>query len=165
MPDYEFALNDKDFSDVKIVCGNRVFDCHRINLSTRSTVFRAMFQHGMAETQTRRVEIKELEPVVVEAMLEYIYTGKMKFSTIKSEAILAAAQMYDLKNLKNFSEETLCKRLNITNCVDMLVLGYLHEAATLEEDAMKLIVLNLSSVVKSEEWQEKFIGIQFWSPR
>ena len=42
----------------------------------------------------------------------------------------------------------------------MLVLGYLHEAATLEEDAMKLILLYLSSVVKSEEWQEKLI----WYP-
>ena len=134
-----------------------MFDCHRIILSTRSPVFRAMFQNGMTEARTKRVEIKELEPAVVEALLEYIYTGKMKFSNIRSEDILAASQMYDLKNLKDFYEETLCKRLNISNCVEMLVQGDLHEAAALKRDAMKLILLNLSSVVKSEDWQKKLI--------
>jgi len=157
IPDYEFALNDKDFSDVKIVCGDRVFDCHRIILSTRSPVFRAMFQNGMTEARTKRVEIKELEPAVVQAMLEYIYTGKMKFSSIKSEDMLAAAQMYDLRSLKDFNEENLCKRLDIRNCIEMLVLGDLHEAAALKRDAMKLIVLNLRSVVNSQDWQEKLI--------
>ena len=39
----------------------------------------------------------------------------------------------------------------------MLVLGDLHEAAALKKDAMRLIVINLSSVVKSPDWQEKLI--------
>ena len=39
------------------------------------------------------------------------------------EDMLAAAQMYDLGLLKEFYEEKLCKCLDISNCVDMLVLG------------------------------------------
>ena len=157
--DFNFAVNHKNFSDVKIVCGcgDKVFDCHRIFLSSRSSVFRAMFQHDMTEAQTSRIEIKELEPEVLQAMLEYIYTGNMKFSTIKPDAMLAAAQMYDLGLLKDFCEEKLCKSLDISNCVDMLVLGDLHEAAALKRDAMRLIVINLSSVVKSPDWRDKLI--------
>ena len=155
--DFDVALNYKKFSDVKIVCGDKVFDCHRIFLSSRSSVFRAMFQHDMTEAQTSRIEIKELEPEVLQAMLEYIYTGNMKFSTIKPDAMLAAAQMYDLGLLKDFCEEKLCKSLDISNCVDMLVLGDLHEAAALKRDAMRLIVINLSSVVKSPDWRDKLI--------
>lgn len=158
MNDFEFALNDKEFSDVKIVCGDKVFECHRIFLSSRSTVFRAMFQHGTTEAQTRRIEIKELEPEVLQAMLEYIYTGNMEFSSLKPEVMLAAAQMYDLGLLKDFYEEKLCKGLDISNCVDMLVMGDLHEAAALKRDAMRLIVINLSSVVESPDWQDKLIS-------
>jgi len=155
--DLEVALNDTEYSDVKIVCGDKIFDCHRIFLSSRSSVFRAMFQHGMTEAQTRRIEIKELEPEVLQAMLEYIYTGNIKDSTMKSEDMLAAAQMYELGLLKDFYEKKLCKSLDISNCVDMLVLGDLHEAAALKRDAMRLIVINLSSVVKSPDWQDKLI--------
>ena len=61
-----------------------------------------MFEHGMTETQTRRIEIKELKPEVLEAMLKYIYTGKMKLPTMKSEDMLAAAQMNDLGLLKDY---------------------------------------------------------------
>merc|ERR1739838_483016 len=157
LTDFDFAVNDKDFSDVKIVCGDKVFDCHRIFLSSRSSVFQAMFQHGMTEAQTRRIEIKEMEPEVLQAMLEYIYTGKMKFSTMKPEDMLAAAQMYDLGLLKDFYEEKLCKSLDISNCVDMLVLGELQEAAALKRDAMRLIVISIASVVKSADWQDKLI--------
>ena len=98
-----------------------------------------------------------MEPEVLQAMLKYIYTGDMKFSAIKPDDMLAAAQMYDLGLLKDFSEEKLCKSLDISNCVDMLVLGDLHEAAALKRDAMRLIVITLSSAVKSPDWQDKLI--------
>jgi len=155
----EVALNDKDFSDVKIFCGDKAFDCHRILLSSRSSVFRAMFQHGMTEAQTRRIEIKGLEPEVLQAMLKYIYTGNMEFSTMKSEDMLAAAQMYDLGLLKDFYEDKLRRSLDISNCVDMdmLVLGDLHEAAILKRDAMRLIVINIDSLIKSPDWKDKLI--------
>ena len=116
-----------------------------------------MFQHGMTEAQTRRIEIKELEPEVLQAMLEYIYTGKMAYSTMKPEVMLAAAQMYDLGPLKEFYEAKLCKSLDISNCVDMLVLGDLHEAAALKRDAMRLIVINIDSLIKSPDWKDKLI--------
>ena len=40
---FELAFSNKDFSVVAIVCGDHVFDCHRIILTSQSSVFRAMF--------------------------------------------------------------------------------------------------------------------------
>ena len=153
--DYEFALNDKDLSDVQILCKNRVFDCHRIILSARSTVFRAMFYTNMVEANHKKVEIKELEPSTVQAMLQYIYTGKTDFSFTKPEDLLAAANMYDLQNLRSQCENHLNDNLEISNCIDMLILGDLHEAEVLKRDALKLTALNMSNVVKSLDWKEK----------
>ena len=157
MSDLKFAFNNKDFADVKIVCEDRVFDCHRIILSSRSSVFRAMFQHNMAEAQTRRVEIQEIPSSIVHAMLEYIYTGRTIFRNGRNEDMLAAAEMYDLKNLKARCEENLSKSLEIGNCIDYLILGDTHNSPNLKRQSMKLIVLNLNSVVKSRDWQEKLI--------
>ena len=45
--DWMDAYSSKDFSDVKIVCGEEVFDCHQVVLAARSPVFRAMFHSNM----------------------------------------------------------------------------------------------------------------------
>jgi len=160
MGNFDFAFNDKAFSDVKIVCGDREFDCHRVILSSQSSVFRAMFQHDMAEAQNRRVEIKELKPAVVHAMLKYVYTGdKTKSEMTTPGEMLVAADMYDLEDLKAHCEEVLIRSMQISNCIDCLVLGDMNNAPKLKRNAMKLVVINLSSVVKSKEWKEKLISL------
>jgi len=157
IPGLAFAFNDKAFSDVKIVCGDRVFDCHRIILSSRSSVFRAMFEHDMEEAKNKKVEIKEAKSEVVHALLEHIYTGKTSFTSTEPRDILAAAEMYDLENLKNVYEEKLCKILDISNCIDLLVVGDLNNAAYLKKSAMQLIAMNMSSILKNKDWKEKLI--------
>ena len=67
-------------------CGVQTFDCHEFVLSARSPVFRAMFQHDMAEKQSKVVEIQTLHSDVVAEMLQYIYTGK-KLCLMKSSKV------------------------------------------------------------------------------
>ena len=165
MSDLEFAYNDEEFSDVKIVCGDRTFYCHRVILSSRSSVFRAMFQHGMAEAQNRRVEIEDMRPDVVASMLLWIYTGKLKdFSSAGignhskfEEKLLFAADKYDLGNLKLSCENTLCEALDISNCTELLALADLYNAPKLKERAMKLVVKNMKTVVQDKAWKEKIL--------
>ena len=61
---------------MKVACGDRVFECHQFMLSSRSPVFRAMFQSDMTEAATKRVDIQDLQPDTVNDMLLYIYTGE-----------------------------------------------------------------------------------------
>ena len=65
----------KDMSDVQIHCGDQVFAYHQLILSARSPVFRVMFQAEMKEKKTRKVEILELDPPTVSALLTFIDTG------------------------------------------------------------------------------------------
>ena len=177
-PNFEFDFNDKEFSDIKIVCGDKVFDCHRNILSSRSPVFRAMFRNQMAERQTGRVDIKELKQNVCQAMLEYIYTGKTDVANVTTDELLKVANRYDhifsqvyiyiilylnyidrfdLTALKIDCEEKLCESLEFSNCIDYLVLGDLHHAVKLKREALELIVMNRSSIVKTADWKEKLI--------
>ena len=47
--DLEKLFSDKEMSDVQIICGDKVFECHQLILSARSPVFRVMFQAEMTE--------------------------------------------------------------------------------------------------------------------
>ena len=92
--DLEDAFGNKEFSDVKIHCGDKVFDCHQFMLSARSPVFRVMFQADMTEKKTKKVEIMDLQPDVVAEMLSFIYVGKTTKLDELSGELLAAAEKY-----------------------------------------------------------------------
>lgn len=156
--DLESAFHNKDFADVKVVCGDRVFECHQFMLSSRSPVFRAMFQSDMTEASTKRVDIQDLTPEVVNDMLVYIYTGNTPNLARGAGELLAAADKYQLEQLKGICEERLCNNLEIGNSVSHLVLGDMYQALQLKRMALSFVVRNMSSVVRSRDWRDRLIS-------
>ena len=153
--DLEKALTNKDLSDVKIFCGDKVFDCHQIILSSRSPVFEAMFQAEMTEKMTRKVQIDDFPPDVMEEVINFIYTGCVKTPKLLEENasnLLSAAEKYQLEQLKDLCEEKLCKTIDKNNCVQFLVLGDTFRAAKLKKASLKFIAK--SSLLKnSKDWK------------
>merc|ERR1719154_612052 len=148
-------FNDKEFSDVEIECDGEIFNCHQAILSTRSDVFRAMFQADMAENRTNKVTIKEIDSDVVREMLNFIYTGCTNGNVLKEKSrdLLAAAERYQLDVLKSICEDHLCSNLQINNAIENLVFGDLHQARKLRRLAMKMIARNAVKIVGTEEYQ------------
>ena len=75
----------------------------------------------------------------VEDMLKYIYGGKIENLEDKATKLLAAADQYDLKLLKKKCEELLCKSLNISNCLDYLILADMHSTDILKPLVIRLV--------------------------
>ena len=148
-------FNDKEFSDVEIECEGETFSCHKVILSTRSDIFKAMFQADMIENRTKKVLIEDIDSVVVKEMLYFIYTGATneEFLKERSGELLAAAEKYNLDVLKNICEDYLCSTLEIGNVVDNLVLGDYHRASKLRKMSMTFIARNLAKVVKTVEYR------------
>ena len=92
--DFGNAFSSREFSDVQIVCGGQVFECHQVVLAARSPVFRAMFQSNMKEKETRKVEVPDISPEVLSEMYFFIYTGKSSKLGKFAEELLAAAEKY-----------------------------------------------------------------------
>lgn len=66
-------------SDFTLVIGDTNFAVHKLLLSTHSPVFAAMFEYDdTREMQKGRVEISDIEPEVMKAMLKNIYSGKIE---------------------------------------------------------------------------------------
>ncbi|XP_038959269.1 TD and POZ domain-containing protein 2-like [Rattus norvegicus] len=143
------------FTDCSLVVAGQEFRAHKAILAARSPVFRAMFEHEMLESLTNRVEIHDIHLQVFKEMMAFIYTGKAPHLHSHSMAtdLLAAAEMYDLQDLKVMCEDSLCRNLSVKNAVPTLILADLHSTEHLKTRVMDFIILHASEVSKTLEWK------------
>jgi len=154
----EFFLS-KELSDVLIECKDKMFEAHQVILSSRSPVFRGMFQADMKEKKSQHVEVKDLEPDVVAEMLKFIYTGSCVATEENPDLdmvsdLLVASDMYQIETLKNVCQTLLSSRLEVENSLKFLVLGDMYGAEKLKEPAMDIVVNNMNGLIVTEEWRE-----------
>jgi hypothetical protein len=149
------SYQNGDLTDMELVCDTQVFKCHQLILSIRSQVFRAMFQNPMAEATTKKVEIKDLSPEIVEAMLLYIYTGDVPNLDELAVELLAAAEKYALEDLKGLCEQRLLSTLNMRNAVDHIFLADTFSMASLRKKAVLEVANNMREVLRNPEWKQK----------
>ena len=153
------AFFEKQFTDIMIKCEGQTFYCHKAVLAARSPVFLAMFEANMKEKVTNTVAIDDFKPEVVSEMLSFIYTGNISSQDAISDLateLLAAADKYQLDLLRNVCEERLCSTLEVTNCVEYLVLGDMYYAFKLKEMALRLVVENVDSLTDRDVFKDLF---------
>merc|ERR1711994_12798 len=101
------------------------------------------------------VDIQDFTANIVKEMLLCIYTGKVTDMEEHAAGLLAAAEKYDLQELKRMCEESLCSTMTTDNVLDMLVLADLNSAAVVKSAALNLIVENGDLIVAGEGWRNK----------
>jgi len=151
--------DDKEFSDIEIQCKGQSFDCHIAILAARSPVFKAMFQSNMKEKETQSVTMNDFKPNVVSEMRNFIYTGTVSSHDAIGEIatdLLRAADQYQLDLLKNVCEDRLCSTVEVTNCVEYLVLGDMYQTLKLKRKAVETIAENVDSIMDSDVFKDLF---------
>ena len=159
--DISSLLFDESNSDVEIKCGERKFPCHKIILSARSPVFRAMLQADMEEKRSGKVEIKDYSPDVIQTLLHFIYTGSLVHENSNEEGredlleLLQAADQYQLDLLKEACEVQICEGVDIQNCLTSLIIGDMYNAENLKKFSMKIFAENMNKVLleSPEDWK------------
>merc|ERR1719187_623149 len=75
----ELLFMEKEWSDIKLVCDGKTFQCHKSVLSCQSDVFKAMFKSGtkMVESETGQVKIEDVKAETLETMIYFIYHDKV----------------------------------------------------------------------------------------
>ena len=151
----EKLLNDREFSDVEIKCEGEVFHCHQLILSTRSDVFRAMFQNDMTENRTKKVNIEGIDSKVLGEMLNFIYTGLTNEDVLKERTaeLLGAANRYQLELLKSICENKLCSSLKVGNSIEGLIFGDMYQASKLKRMSLMMVASNMATLVGTEEYK------------
>jgi hypothetical protein len=62
-------LKDTSFSDFKIVCGGKTFDCHKCVLANQSDVLKTMLMSkDWSENQEDTLKIEDFKPDIIEGV-------------------------------------------------------------------------------------------------
>merc|ERR1719300_234 len=123
---------------------------HNNILGSRSAVFKAMFTSKMKEHNMGSVEIKDMDPIVLENLLQYIYTCKAPDIDTLTRELFSAADQYQLEELKELSEVKLSSRIEVKNCIEFLLLGDLYQATILKAEALRFVSQNINKINISE---------------
>ena len=141
-------------SDVTLLVRDSEFRAHKTVLSARSAVFAAMFQLGLTDREPCRVEIADVELGVFGEFLRFIYTGEVGHLDEMVEPLLAAADNYDIGDLKVICQQELAKRLEIENAAKTLIQADRQSAARLKEKAIDFINQHSAQVLHTDGWKD-----------
>ncbi|XP_008204399.1 speckle-type POZ protein B-like [Nasonia vitripennis] len=136
--DFERLLEDRNFSDVRIIVGDKTFHAHKAVLSVRSSVFASIFNHVMKE---QKIEIPDLDEEVVGQLLLFLYSGRVDLNKIQRLAskLVAVADEYDVAGLKIICEQALIENLKVDNVAEVLQVADKHGSKRLCEAVFEFL--------------------------
>ncbi|XP_055840544.1 protein roadkill-like [Episyrphus balteatus] len=156
--DFCELLDSEKFSDVTLAVGEYEFQAHKNILSARSDVFAAMFEHDMKEQQSNRVVITDVDHVVLQELLHFIYTGRAPNISEMASSLLVAADKYALEQLKVLCEEALFSGLSIETAAETLVLADFYAAEQLKRNTIEFINSHAKEVIETNEWKNMVLS-------
>ena len=115
---------EKEFVDVKILCDEKTFECHKNVLSCQSEVFKTMIMNkSLTEKKTGIMEIEEndISSDVMEQLLYYLYHDKVGDIKKINPDILVAADKYMVSGLLDECAKYFKSNLSVQNALDVLV--------------------------------------------
>lgn len=151
-PYYEELFNNSQFCDLTLLINNRPLRVHTALLAAASPVFTSLLINSWKETDNRAIEIKGFLFETVQEMLRYIYTGDVEDLDKTAHELLVIADKYDIKKLKNYCEEELCRQINLDNIWTLLEISDNCQAENLKHDSMKFITENKKEVIERPEF-------------
>ena len=126
-------------SDFTIEVSGEEIHAHKNILGARVPFFEALFDSGMTESRTNRIEIKGFDAATVKALLKVIYCAKLPEDLDENcHTYLAIADLYQFNELKNVCFAVLERNLRRENVVDTLMLADHHQRDELKDDCLRL---------------------------
>ena len=150
----ESLYAEKDFSDVKIVCGDgKAFLCHKLVLGCQSETFKTIFKNKQSEGVIK-IEEKDVNSDIMEQLLYYLYFQKVEDNKMINADLMTAADKFLIKGLFDFCTKFLESNLSVENALDVLIKAELVNQKTLFDAASKFVCKNIGKVNKTSAWEE-----------
>lgn len=150
--------NSKDnefLTDFTIQCDDENFPCHRLILSSRSSVLRAMLQPHTKEAHSAKLVISDASKECVKWLLEYIYTDTCSELSKNALEVFFIADKYNVEGLKAKAIMELMEQVNVENAADLYI--KVHPYMNCQEFLSflsKFIKANLTEVKDTEGWKK-----------
>jgi len=115
------------------------FKVHRCFLGVASPMFAGMFRHDFAENKNSELEITDFNADVVQQFLHFIYTRSMPQDVSNAVELYKMAELYLVEDLIPIAQKMVIDNINPKNAFDVLLLGSLHNNASIKASAISKI--------------------------
>ncbi|XP_047334705.1 BTB/POZ domain-containing protein At1g55760 [Impatiens glandulifera] len=134
-------LSDSIHTDIKISTSEGTIRAHRSILAARSPVFHSMFLYDLKEKEQSTIDISDMSFEACQAFLNYIYgiIQSEEFLTHRL-SLLAAADKYDIKDLKVACHDSLIEDIDAVNVLERLQCAYLYGLPKLKASCLQYLV-------------------------
>ena len=142
------------FPDVILIMDGKELKVHKGILAAASPVFSAMFTKNRNENQKSTVTVSDFSYEVINEMIRFIYTRKVKFLHNVVDELIYAAHRYGILDLKKLCEDSLCTQINLDTVLKLLVIADLNKAEKLKNLSLEFIIKNKDHFIDNQELKE-----------
>lgn len=140
-------------TDLIISSGSTTIKAHKCVLAAGSKYFRACFTNSMIESEsTDPLELNNIDESSLEAVIDYIYTGRIYLSDANYLQILDAANQLELPKLVEKCCKFLLSNLDISNCLAIHDLSEQYLCYSLSAQAELFIFRNFERIIETEDF-------------
>jgi speckle-type POZ protein len=143
--------------DVAFSVAGQVYNAHRLILSARSPMFRAMLGGPLKEGADAVIDIPDIQPPVFAALLHFAYADELpealsgdNLDVPMAQHLLAAADRFQIERLRSFCEQRLCTSVDVETVATTLALAETNHATELKRVCLDFVADNLQAVMTSE---------------
>lgn len=106
----------------------------------------------MAESAQLEVELKSISPTVMDALLDYVYTGQVHVTMENVQDLLPAASLVQMEGVKTACSNFLLAEVDASNVLGIRRFAELHSCAELEAFARNYAAHNFETVADFDEF-------------
>ncbi|XP_028847896.1 kelch repeat and BTB domain-containing protein 7 [Denticeps clupeoides] len=123
-----------------------LFPCNRNVLAAASPYFKSMFTGGLHESTQPRVTIHDVDADSMAVIVDYCYTGKVTVTEANVQRLYAAANMLQLEYIRGACASFMTRRLDVTNCTQVLKFADAFDNPELKAEAQAFIARNFNQM-------------------
>ncbi|XP_028289496.1 kelch-like protein 41a [Parambassis ranga] len=148
-------LNENKLIDCILKVGDRSIPCHRLILAACSPYFRELFfSEDCKEGERKEVILENLDPGVIEVIVNYMYSAEIDINDNNVQDILAVSNRFHIPSVFTVCVSYLQKKLSKTNCLAIYRLGLVLNCARLAMSARDYIADHFEPIAKDEDFLE-----------
>ncbi|XP_033626772.1 kelch-like protein 25 [Asterias rubens] len=141
-------------TDTTVHVGRQRFPCHRAILACCSEYFLAMFSSNLRESGEGEVYIENINPKVLEMLIEYAYTSTIVINAANAQELLEVAHRLQFEKIVRACCDFIESNLDLSNCLGVLRFADKHSCSMLYKAALKFSLERFEEVCQQEEFQQ-----------
>ncbi|KAK2839771.1 hypothetical protein Q5P01_013511 [Channa striata] len=146
-------LNENKLIDCILKVGDRSIPCHRLIMAACSPYFRELYFSGDGkEVDKKEVVLENLDPNVMEMIVNYMYSAEIDINDDNVQDILTAASRFQIPSVFTVCVNFLQKKLSKNNCLGIYRLALMLNCVRLAMAARDYIADRFEIIANDEDF-------------